>query len=65
MRVGRAAALELAPAPCERESIQYVASLNSDDLQEAENAGFSSSGDVLSPILTDKYEDGGLFGFRF
>jgi uncharacterized protein YydD (DUF2326 family) len=60
-----AAALELARRTCERESIQYIASLNSDDLQKAENAGFSSAGDVLAPILTDKYEDGGLFGFRF
>ena len=44
-----AAALELARATCHRESIQYIASLNSDDLQKAENAGLPPTGAVLSP----------------
>jgi uncharacterized protein YydD (DUF2326 family) len=60
-----AAALELARKTCERESMQYVATLNSDDLEKAQRAGFEPREDVLSPILTDRYEDGGLFGFRF
>lgn len=60
-----AAALELARRICERESMQYIATLNSDDLEKAQRAGFAVQKDVLNPILTDRYEDGGLFGFRF
>lgn len=60
-----AAALELARETCERESMQYIATLNSDDLEKAQRAGFDARADVLNPILTDRYEDGGLFGFRF
>lgn len=60
-----AAALDLGRRVCERESMQYVASLNSDDLQKARLEGFEAGDDVLEPILTDKHNDGGLFGFRF
>jgi uncharacterized protein YydD (DUF2326 family) len=60
-----ASALELARAVCEREAMQYIASLNSDVLSSATRVGFDAQKDVLSPILTDKYDDGGLFGFRF
>jgi uncharacterized protein YydD (DUF2326 family) len=60
-----ASALALSREVCERESMQYVATLNSDALFSATSVGFDSREDVLQPILTDKYEDGGLFGFRF
>jgi uncharacterized protein YydD (DUF2326 family) len=60
-----AAALELARKTCERESMQYIATLNSDDLEKAQRVGFEAREDALNPILTDRYEDGGLFGFRF
>jgi uncharacterized protein YydD (DUF2326 family) len=60
-----AAALDLSRRVCERESMQYIASLNSDDLDKARLAGFDPHQDILTPMLTDKHDDGGLFGFRF
>jgi uncharacterized protein YydD (DUF2326 family) len=60
-----AAALSLARNVCVRESMQYIATLNTDDLEKAQRAGFDPEGDVLRPVLTDRYENGGLFGFRF
>ncbi|QIP73207.1 ABC-three component system protein [Streptomyces sp. VN1] len=58
-------ALELAAEVTEREGMQYIATLNSDDLQKAEHLGFDASPHLLSVRLNDSYDDGGLFGFRF
>ncbi|MFD0688454.1 ABC-three component system protein [Actinomadura fibrosa] len=59
------AALELAAEVAEAEEIQYVATLNSDDLAKATNRGYDAKDRVLPVRLTDAYADGGLFGFRF
>ncbi|MFI6581750.1 ABC-three component system protein [Embleya sp. NPDC050493] len=59
------AALTLARDVSAREGLQYIASLNSDDLAKIERRGFDASQMILSPRLTDAYEAGGLFGFRF
>ncbi|MGW3242359.1 ABC-three component system protein [Streptomyces sp. NPDC001070] len=58
-------ALELAAEVMEQESMQYIATLNSDDLEKAERKGYNSKGKVLPVRLFDEFEDGGLFGFRF
>ncbi|APU13273.1 MULTISPECIES: ABC-three component system protein [Actinoalloteichus] len=60
-----AAALGLAAEVARHEGMQYVASINSDDLAKAENRGFAPAAYVVDPRLRDSYEDGGLFGFRF
>jgi hypothetical protein len=39
--------------------------MNSDELGKAERQGFVSEPYVLSERLTDQYENGGIFGFRF
>lgn len=44
---------------------QYIVTMNSDRLQAAEAEGFSRERHVIDPVLTDKEETGGLFGFRF
>jgi len=58
-------ALELAAETCIDENMQYIATINSDDLAKAESRGFISSQYIVEPRLTDASEDGGLFGFRF
>jgi uncharacterized protein YydD (DUF2326 family) len=60
-----AAGLSLAARVVEREGIQYIVSMNSDELGKAERQGFVSEPYVLSERLTDQYENGGIFGFRF
>ncbi len=39
--------------------------MNSDDLDKAGRRGFDATPYRLPEQLTDRYEDGGLFGFRF
>ena len=58
-------ALSLARDISLRENLQYIATLNSDDLDKAVRAGFDAENFCLAPRLTDKFQDGGLFGFRF
>ncbi|MFF9779774.1 ABC-three component system protein [Streptomyces sp. NPDC013978] len=60
-----AAALTLATEVAEEERMQYVVSLNSDDLSKATQRGFHREDRVIEPRLTDLNEEGGLFGFRF
>ncbi|MDP9795980.1 uncharacterized protein YydD (DUF2326 family) [Catenuloplanes nepalensis] len=60
-----AAALGLAARTAEREGLQYIISMNSDDLDKAGRRGFDATPYRLPEQLTDRYEDGGLFGFRF
>ncbi|MGV2919619.1 hypothetical protein [Streptomyces alfalfae] len=38
---------------------------NSDDLDKATRRGFDPAPYVRQPHLTDRLNDGGLFGFRF
>jgi uncharacterized protein YydD (DUF2326 family) len=58
-------AFDLASQVCQQENLQYVITINSDDLAKANALGFRSSDFELETRLTDSYEDGGLFGFRF
>lgn len=60
-----AAALTLAAEIAEEEGMQYIVSLNSDDLSKAVQRGFGVEDRVIEPRLTDESEEGGLFGFRF
>ncbi|WP_199433872.1 ABC-three component system protein [Qaidamihabitans albus] len=60
-----ARALELAREVVDFEGMQYIATINSDDLAKAGAKGVELQDSVISPRLTDVYEDGGLFGFRF
>ena len=57
-------ALTLAARLMEDEGMQYVVTINSDDLAKAENLGFDPDPYVIKPRLNDT-PSGGLFGFRF
>ncbi len=58
-------ALRLGSEVAAAEGIQYIVTMNSDDLQKASGHGFDAEEFVLPVRLTDAREDGGLFGFRF
>ncbi len=60
-----ARALELGSTVAAAEGIQYIVTMNSDDLQKAVGHGFESEQYLLPVRLTDDRDDGGLFGFRF
>nr|WP_246298385.1 DUF2326 domain-containing protein [Leifsonia soli] len=60
-----AEALNLAAAVAAEEGLQYIVTMNSDDLAKAEQYDFALSDDVIEPRLTDAFTDGGLFGFHF
>ena len=49
----------------EQHGFQYIVTLNSDRLEAAEREGFDRRNYVIEPRLTDRGQDGGLFGFRF
>jgi uncharacterized protein YydD (DUF2326 family) len=49
----------------EEYGFQYIVTMNSDRLQQANESGFESTPYIIEPRLTDATEDGGLFGFRF
>lgn len=60
-----ARALEIAADFAEQTGIQYIALLNSDEIERAEReSGISFASYVLETELSDS-PDGGLFGFRF
>ncbi|MEV7966909.1 ABC-three component system protein [Sphaerisporangium sp. NPDC088356] len=59
-----ARALQLAAEVTESEQMQYVVTMNSDDLNKAVSMGFDADPYIIEPHLTDQ-PDGGLFGFRF
>ncbi|MDE3725077.1 DUF2326 domain-containing protein [Nocardiopsis sp. N85] len=59
-----ARALELAAQVSRDEGMQYIVTMNSDDLAEAVRLGFVADPYVIEPRLNDS-ENGGLFGFRF
>lgn len=58
-------AFQLAARVCEEEGMQYIVTMNSDDLAKTEPFGFNPEPYVIEPTLTDSYEDGGLFGIQF
>jgi len=60
-----ARALQLGSSVTAAEGIQYIVTMNSDDLQKAAGHGFNAEQYLLPVRLTDDREDGGLFGFRF
>ncbi|MFJ8476480.1 ABC-three component system protein [Kitasatospora sp. NPDC094011] len=59
------AALELAIQVAGEENMQYIVTLNTDDLDKATRLGFDSAPYVNNTVLTDEHAAGGLFGFRF
>ncbi len=60
-----ARALGTAAEIAEAEGMQYVVTINEDDLNKTAHLGFRPEPYVIEPKLTDAYEEGGLFGFRF
>lgn len=60
-----AKALSLARQVCSEEDLQYIVTMNSDDLDKAERHGAGVADCIIEPRLTDEYETGGIFGFRF
>jgi uncharacterized protein YydD (DUF2326 family) len=58
-------ALEAAAELTEREQLQYVLTINEDDLDKAVALGFEAEPYIIEPRLTDADPAGGLFGFRF
>ncbi|WP_405796184.1 ABC-three component system protein [Streptomyces sp. NBC_01506] len=58
-------ALEVAVDLTAAEGMQYIVTINEDDLSKARNLGFDPDSYIIEPMLTDAYEGGGLFGFRF
>jgi len=58
-------ALILAAEVADAEGLQYIVTMNSDELERTKGAGFAAERYVLATRLTDAYLDGGLFGFRF
>ncbi|MEV5836752.1 ABC-three component system protein [Nocardia sp. NPDC052112] len=60
-----ARALQAAVELTESEKMQYIVTINEDDLSKAERLGFKPEPFIIEPRLTDGAESGGLFGFRF
>ncbi|QWF22248.1 DUF2326 domain-containing protein [Nocardioides sp. LMS-CY] len=60
-----AKALSLARQVCSEEGLQYIVTMNSDDLDKAERHGAGVTDCIIEPRLTDEYDTGGIFGFRF
>jgi uncharacterized protein YydD (DUF2326 family) len=60
-----AEALKLAADVASEEGLQYIVTMNSDDLTKAGQHDDGLVSDVIEPRLTDAYDDGGLFGFHF
>lgn len=58
-------ALSLAAEVCLEENLQYIVTMNSDELSKVESVGTSFNRHIIAPRLTDAYDNGGLFGFRF
>ncbi|MGP9651510.1 ABC-three component system protein [Glutamicibacter sp. AOP38-B1-38] len=60
-----ARAFKLAVDICEQEDMQYIVTMNSDDLSKTETFGFDPNPYIIDPKLYDTYEHGGLFGIQF
>ncbi|MFD4557565.1 ABC-three component system protein [Streptomyces sp. NPDC058469] len=58
-------ALEAAVDITEAEGMQYIVTINEDKLTQTRSLGFDPAPYIIEPLLTDAYDEGGLFGFRF
>ncbi|UXY28970.1 ABC-three component system protein [Streptomyces sp. HUAS TT20] len=58
-------ALEAAVDITETEGMQYIVTINEDKLTQTRSLGFDPTPYIIEPLLTDAYDEGGLFGFRF
>jgi len=58
-------AIQLMRSVTEEEGMQYILTINSDDLAKASRIDASAGELVIEPRLTDDHETGGLFGFAF
>jgi len=59
-------AFEAAVKLTKKHGFQYIVTMNSDDVPQNEfSEDFDFESHVLPQHLSDKTEDGGLFGFRF
>ncbi|MER6076985.1 ABC-three component system protein [Streptomyces sp. NPDC001833] len=58
-------ALEAAVDITDTEGMQYIVTINEDKLAQTRSLGFDPTPYVIDPLLTDAYDEGGLFGFRF
>ena len=58
-------ALKVGAETAQELGIQYIVTMNEDDAFKESTTGFNLSDHVLSTVLTDATDDGGLFGFRF
>ena len=60
-----ASCLNIGARLADEHGFQYIVTMNSDRLEAVEREGFERRDYVIDPILTDKGDTGGLFGFRF
>ena len=60
-----ASCLNIGARLADEHGFQYIVTMNSDRLEAVEREGFERRDYVIAPILTDKGDTGGLFGFRF
>lgn len=60
-----ASCLNIGARLADEHGFQYIVTMNSDRLEAVEREGFERHDYVIDPILTDKGDTGGLFGFRF
>lgn len=58
-------ALKIGAETAKQLSFQYIVTMNEDDAFKETTEGFNIRDYLLSVVLTDAKEDGGLFGFRF
>jgi uncharacterized protein YydD (DUF2326 family) len=58
-------ALKVGAETAQELGFQYIVTMNEDDAFKESTTGFNLSDHVLSAVLTDATDDGGLFGFRF
>jgi len=58
-------ALRVGAKLSEKFGFQYIVTMNEDDAFKEKEAGFDLNDYILNVKLSDKTEDGGLFGFRF
>ena len=60
-----ASCLNIGARLADEHGFQYIVTMNSDRLEAVEREGFERRDYVIDPVLTDKGDAGGLFGFRF
>jgi hypothetical protein len=60
-----ASCLNIGARLADEHGFQYIVTMNSDRLESVAQEGFDRRDYVIDPVLTDKGESGGLFGFRF